>query len=69
MVIQVPADLQLSILEFIANLSAENYEEVRARLCVRGACKQGPTQGVQVRVCAHRRADIELRVSVDAGAE
>ena len=69
MVIQVPADLQLSLLEFIANLSAENYEEVRARLCVRGACKQGPTQGVQVRVCAHRRADIELRVSVDAGAE
>ena len=28
MVIKVPEDLQLSLLEFIANLSAENYEEV-----------------------------------------
>eukprot|EP00614_Pseudopedinella_elastica_P005859 CAMPEP_0172590974 /NCGR_PEP_ID=MMETSP1068-20121228/9682_1 /TAXON_ID=35684 /ORGANISM="Pseudopedinella elastica, Strain CCMP716" /LENGTH=846 /DNA_ID=CAMNT_0013387185 /DNA_START=196 /DNA_END=2736 /DNA_ORIENTATION=+ len=28
MVIEVPADLQLSLLEFIANLNAENYEEV-----------------------------------------
>jgi predicted unusual protein kinase regulating ubiquinone biosynthesis (AarF/ABC1/UbiB family) len=28
MVIKVPTDLQLSLLEFIANLSAENYEEV-----------------------------------------
>jgi len=28
MVIQVPQDLQLSLLEFIANLNAENYEEV-----------------------------------------
>ena len=28
MVIRVPQDLQLSLLEFIANLSAENYEEV-----------------------------------------
>jgi predicted unusual protein kinase regulating ubiquinone biosynthesis (AarF/ABC1/UbiB family) len=27
MVIRVPQDLQLSLLEFIANLSAENYEE------------------------------------------
>ena len=28
MTLDVPADLQLSLLEFIANLSAENYEEV-----------------------------------------
>ena len=28
MVIKVPTDLQLSLLEFIANLSAENYEEI-----------------------------------------
>ena len=64
MVIQVPADLQLSLLEFIANLSAENYEEVRARLCVCGACNQAPSQGVQACARALRRADIKLRVSV-----
>ena len=28
MVITVPTDLQLSLLEFIANLNAENYEDV-----------------------------------------